>query len=258
MDRKENNIDRLTYLKRICYEGELLPNYDVLCKLQHSHMFHIPFENLDVHSKTEISLNLKNIFEKVIHRHRGGFCYELNYLFYSLLIEIGFDVKLISASVYDHHSKKNGPEYDHLAMLVQIDRKTYLVDVGFGESSILPLDIGIPSIQSDTRFEYIIEHLDFDSMILSVLHEGQKVPMYLFSVPEHAIEDFASMCVFHQTSDESPFTKRKLITLPIDHGRVSIKGDKLKVTSNGQVISERVIESSEEYDKLLQQYFYFK
>jgi arylamine N-acetyltransferase len=39
------------------------------------------------------------LFEKIVIRRRGGFCYEANGLFAALLRALGFDVKMLSAGV---------------------------------------------------------------------------------------------------------------------------------------------------------------
>lgn len=65
---------------------------------------------------------------------RGGLCYELNGLFYHLIKELGFKPYLMTGTVY----VGNGvwaPENAHMFIIVPLDNKEYLVDVGFGENS---------------------------------------------------------------------------------------------------------------------------
>ena len=85
------------YLERINYLDPVHPTPEVLTRLQVSHLMNVPFENLDIHNSVKI--NLANLFDKIVTRRRGGFCYELNGLFYELLTEIGFTVKMVSARV---------------------------------------------------------------------------------------------------------------------------------------------------------------
>ena len=87
------------YLQRINYSGDLIPTFDRLCKLQKIHLLNIPFENLDIHYGNKIVLDVDKIYNKIINRRRGGFCYELNGLFFTLLKSLGFDAKRISARV---------------------------------------------------------------------------------------------------------------------------------------------------------------
>ena len=91
------------YFERIKYEGLTDTTFEVLSKLQELHLMNVPFENLDI--QNHIKIDLDNLFNKIVVRKRGGFCYELNGLFYQLLKEIGFAAKMVSARVYTN--KKN-------------------------------------------------------------------------------------------------------------------------------------------------------
>ena len=73
------------YLSRINIEAAEEPSYTFLEKLQHHHLANVPFENLDIIRGKKIILDEKLIYEKVVVRSRGGFCYELNGLFCWLL-----------------------------------------------------------------------------------------------------------------------------------------------------------------------------
>ena len=120
-------MDINKYLERIHYSGPLAPTLEVLSKLQLAHLMTVPFENLDIHTNTKIDLN--HLFDKIVTRNRGGFCYELNGLFYELLTETGFAVKMVSARVHDGKGDFS-PEFDHMALIVNLDNENYLV-MGF-------------------------------------------------------------------------------------------------------------------------------
>src|SRR5690554_4349646 len=151
-------IEIQPYLNRINYKGPLIPNLALLNTLQKNHLLNIPFENLDIHYGVPIELDMDKIFQKVVKKGRGGFCYELNGLFHHLLSAIGFNAKIISARVYDRKKGIYGKEFDHLAIIVMLENKEYLVDVGFGEFTFYPLTIEPGTIQSDPRGNYIIEN----------------------------------------------------------------------------------------------------
>ena len=152
------DVDR--YLSRISYEGSHEPNLKLLNALQKQHLLHVPFENLDIHYKTAIELDVSRIFEKVVNNNRGGFCYELNGLFYELLRLLGFNVKMVSARVYNPDKQIISQEFDHLAIIANIDLVDYLVDVGFGEFSFWPLEVKVGAVQHDQRGDFRIEKYD--------------------------------------------------------------------------------------------------
>ena len=88
------------YLERIGFQGNLAPSLDLLKKLQRTHLMHVPFENLDIHRGQPIVLDTDKIFEKVVHHRRGGFCYELNGLFFHLLATLGFQLNCLASQLY--------------------------------------------------------------------------------------------------------------------------------------------------------------
>src|SRR5262245_30849131 len=105
------------YLDRIDYHGPLDPTAETLRALHIAHLLAVPFENLNIGLGWPIVLDQAALFEKIVLRRRGGFCYELNGLFAALLRALGFDVTLLSAGVA-RATGGFGPEFDHLTLQV--------------------------------------------------------------------------------------------------------------------------------------------
>src|SRR2546428_2058661 len=124
-------MDTKAYLERIGYGGRTRPSPDVLRRLHLKHLLSIPFENLDIHIGRPIILSEKAFYDKIIKHHRGGFCYELNGLFATLLDELGFKVSMLSARVAQNGGGLS-PDFDHMTLLVQLEHP-WLVHVGFGD-----------------------------------------------------------------------------------------------------------------------------
>src|SRR5215204_5389972 len=135
--RKEPLLDTKAYLERINYSGPLEPTAETLRRLQLAHLLAVPFENLSIRAGEPIVLDDEALFEKVVGRRRGGFCYELNGLFAALLRALGFQVTLLSAGVA-RADGTFGPDFDHMALLVTLEDR-WLADVGFGDSFRDPL-----------------------------------------------------------------------------------------------------------------------
>lgn len=125
------------YLKRIGIENMVKPSSEGLFELHQSHVMTVPFENIDISNGTRIKLDLDYLYNKVVLKNRGGFCYELNYLFFTLLTKLGFNVRMTSASILDENGEL-GPSFDHMCLIVFINNSRWLVDVGFGDLFISP------------------------------------------------------------------------------------------------------------------------
>ncbi len=247
------------YFGRIKYEGPSAPSIELLKQLQQQHLLNIPFENLDIYWKIPIELNTAKIFDKIVNRRRGGFCYELNGLFHVLLLSLGFEARMISARVYDNNAKEFGREYDHLAITVRLEDNDWLVDVGFGEFSFSPLRIVLDAIQSDKRGKFMITNNQQNALMVSKASGNEWVPEYLFTLKDRRLSEFEEMCRYHQFSPESHFTGKRVCSVLANGGnrRISISDNKVKFTDlNGS--KEIPISDQAEFDKLLWKYFKIK
>ncbi|GAA0195051.1 arylamine N-acetyltransferase [Fulvivirga kasyanovii] len=246
-------MNKEEYLNKIGYEGVLEPTLEVLKHLQKAHLLNIPFENLDIHFGHYIELDVDKIYRKVVAGSRGGFCYELNGLFYELLFALGYKTKRISARVFD--SKKGySKEYDHLAVIVEIDGDEYLTDVGFGEFTFAPLKIEPDSIQHDERGNFMVDMLDENWFRVSKIEGKQVVPQYIFKNIDRAFSEFSEMCQYHQSSPESHFTQKRLISRPTENGRITITGNRLKIKA-GEEVTETELDDEAAFDRELWHHF---
>ena len=245
------------YLQRIGYDGSIQPTIELLQVLQKRHLLSIPFENLDIHYKVPIQLDLETIFEKVVIRKRGGFCYELNGIFYELLRSIGLDVKMISARVFDQGQQIFSPEFDHLAIIAKINSVDYLADAGFGEFAFTPLKVEPDTIQNDERGNFRIERHD-NSYYKVVKRAGEAwVPEYMFTLTKRDLSEFEDMCRYNQTSPLSHFTQNKFCSLATEKGRITVTAKKIKITV-GDSITEMLLDSEEEFLEALETYFHIR
>jgi N-hydroxyarylamine O-acetyltransferase len=240
------------YLERINYEGSTAANLATLQALQRHHLLRVPFENLDIHLGRPIVLDLEKIFDKVVKRKRGGFCYELNGLFCELLRRLGYQVRRIAANVYDKE-KGYGLDYDHLSLLVTLDGIDYLTDVGFGKFTFTPLKLQTDKIQQDEQGEFVIHTTEEGYFRVSKKEDKAWVPQYIFQSQGREYAEFEPMCHYHQTSPDSHFTSKILMSLMKPDGRVTITGNVFKIDQQG-VVTEQTF-GEEGFNAILAQYF---
>jgi len=218
------------YLKRIRTSHDTNCSLQNLEVLQSLHMQHIPFENLDVIRKVPIYLNLVTIYNKLIIQNRGGYCYELNGLFHWLLTELGYQASLVSATV-QRMSGEWAKTDTHAAIIVQLD-KPYLVDVGFGDSTVLPISLS-GSERTDVSGTYKIEKQQNEFYDLIQKRNDAERILYRFSTQPKNLIDFHEGCVFNQVAKESSFTHTDIVTVATPLGRKTISDSQLIITENG-------------------------
>ena len=253
-------MDISGYLRRINYRGVVYRDLAILRDLQCNHAFAIPFETLDIQNQVPIILQINCLFQKVILDRRGGYCYELNVLFHHLLLQSGFDAYMIAGRLH-HGNNRYGREFEHMALVVELHGRQWLVDVGYGDFALTPLAIMPGQIQSDGRnyFQMIDPVMVDGTPYLGVARWSNsrkdfKID-YLFTMEQQELSAFEGMNEYHQTSPESHFRRSMICTLPTREGRISLINNKLVKTENGKR-QVRIIHGQEERDEVLEKYFH--
>ena len=241
-----------SYLERIGFSEPAHSNVETLQALHVAHMRTVPFENLDIGLGTPIVCDERRFVHKIVDLHRGGFCYELNGAFASLLRALGFSVTLLSARV----SREDGSasaEFDHLALLVQLE-EPWLADVGFGDSFLAPLRLKPDAEQEQPSGRFRIVQVG-DVMIVQRTRPGEFwKSQYQFTLSPWQLSDFAARCHYHQTSSESHFTRQRICTLPTPDGRITLSDLKL-IRTTRQIREERELQTEDEWREALKEFF---
>jgi N-hydroxyarylamine O-acetyltransferase len=222
------------------------PSIDALVDLQVRHLLAVPFENLDIPAGIPISLAPEAMFDKVVSRRRGGFCYELNGLFGLLLRDLGYRVTMLSARTVDGVHGAEGPEFDHLVLRVDLD-EPWLVDVGFGDSFRTPMPLRDDVEHTDPlgrtyRFEVrgddwdLRERLTDDAEAPDVVDglgpDAEWRTQFRFTLRPRELADFEATCRWQQT-DSPFFTGHRFCTLATPDGRRTLMDDRLIVRHAG-------------------------
>lgn len=134
--------------------SELRPTKELLDRLVYTHQMTIPFDSIDVYLKhTPMSLALTDIYQKVVVDHRGGYCFELNTLFVSLLRTLGFDAVSCLCRVVRGMDVVRA--VSHCGSLVRLSEGIGFCDVGFGgpmPAGVLLMENGIHQLINGEEF----------------------------------------------------------------------------------------------------------
>jgi N-hydroxyarylamine O-acetyltransferase len=255
-------IDLSAYLDRIKYAGSVEPSAAVLCALQRAHLLAVPFENHDIHLGRTIRLDEDALFDKIVVRRRGGFCYELNGLFARLLEEIGFRVLRLSARGYNDDGSY-GKEFDHLLLQVHAPddpEVAWLVDVGWGDGPLQPLLLLEAGEQQQGGRAFQLQQDGEHLLLAEKKVDNTWLPFYRFTLQPYSLSDFAGMCDYHQRSPASIFTQKRLATVQRPDGRDTLSDLRLIVThesglrGSGQR-DERILAGEAEVRQVLRDLF---
>lgn len=238
------------YLQRIGVREDPSVSREWLERLHAKHLYHVPFENLDLHLGEPVRLEVEALYDKVVTRRRGGFCYELNGLFAVLLTALDFEVSLVSSRVRMPDGELSAP-FDHLALIVELADGRWLVDVGFGDAFTTPRPLGATWTEPGRRLRTVETHpgwrLEKDT------GEGW-TPVYRLQLTPRELSEFLPRSRWHETSPDSPFQRMVLTSRATPSGRVTVTADRLVVTDHGDRV-ERSLTAEDARREALRDHF---
>lgn len=206
------------YLARIGYTDTLRPDLATLRALHRAHLLAIPYENLDIHLGRRLTLDLPQIFAKLVVGRRGGWCYEMNGLFAWALREIGFRVQLLASTV-GRATASDTVAGDHLVLLVEL-KQPYLADVGFGNGFLEPL----PLVAGRSQQGFLTYALDTDDTGWYFQNHAHGGPGFAMQLTPYRLEDFAAACHTLQTAPTSGFVRTTVCHRFTPTGIISLRG----------------------------------
>jgi N-hydroxyarylamine O-acetyltransferase len=231
-------MDLDAYLARIGYAGDLRPDPETLRGLHSAHATHIPFENLDILLGRPILLDAESLEKKLVRGRRGGYCFEQNELFASVLEHLGFSVTRLAARV------RLGAERllprTHMLLKVDIGDTSWLADVGFGGEGLLtplPMIAGAATQQ----FAWSYQLLDNSGLwVLQSLNAGAWQDMYAFTLEPHYLVDYEVANYYVSTHPSSIFVQTMTVQLPTPEARYILRGREFTIDRGGTSTSRTI------------------
>jgi N-hydroxyarylamine O-acetyltransferase len=220
-----------SYFARIGYAGPRTPTLEVLHAIAGAHTQSIPFENLDVLLRRPINLEPAAIFQKLVHDHRGGYCFEQNGLLLEVLNALGFQAAPLSARVRWQRPREFTPPRTHVFLRVDLDGETWLVDVGVGglsPTSAIRLDDSgrIQTTPHEARRIIREEGRLFHQVLLG----SEWSDLYEFTLEEMPLVDREVGNWYTSSHPESHFRTRLIVSRAAPEGvRLTLMNDEFSI-----------------------------
>lgn len=252
------------YLKRLGMDREIPLTKESLDELVYAHQCSIPFETVSIHRGDGVPpADVDALYQKVIDKNLGGYCFELNKLFQELLESLGFDVRpVISRAV---RGREGRMPINHRGCVVDLDGKLYSVDVGFGgpmPAGALLLEPGEDQVIADET--YAVQPAE-DGWLKIERVTRANLDSYDDEVPSRRQVELELCTAFVEEQDfealnhffSQPgtlFRDHELANLRLPDGYLGYKDGELTIRRNGQK-QVRVFDSAEEADAALDESF---
>lgn len=221
----------LRYLDRINLKLDpenLSLDYHLLKILQLAHVTAIPYENLDILRGIPLSVEPDVLYDKIIRRRRGGYCFELNGLFGWLLSELGFKTKDCMAR---YLRGENGiPMRRHRVIIAETTECRVLCDAGVGDRAprqALKLTEGLIQEQFDEIYRF--EREPFYGWVLYDCYKGEWKRMFSFTEEEQLNIDYIMPSYYCENHPSSIFRVGNMVSLKTLTGRKTISGRQYRI-----------------------------
>lgn len=246
MERKMKGqlIDADAYLSRIGAErpAELTPV--TLSKLVRSHLETVPFEVLELtEAKTQPSLEAEGLFEKIVKQRRGGYCFELNKLFYLLLKELGFTCYCVGVRCI--LGRPEPVAISHRGIIVMFGSEKWYCDVGFGGNGPKDiLNLGNPETQTLSYERFRVQREDGQYVIVYYDGDNRPVRMLKFRDEPYLDVDFDMLNGYYSVHPRSPFRAKRILYRCRSDGWISFVGTTCRVFRAGAYTTEEITDES--------------
>lgn len=224
------------YLDRIGYHGAANPTAETLSALQFAHLCAVPYENLDILAGVPLSLEQEKLYEKIVLRGRGGFCFELNELFGWLLRQLGYEVVDYFARFLWQEPSIPKRRHHVLAVTPPGSDERWLCDVGVGSGSPnYPLRIEYGREQRQGQARYRLDMDGFLGWVVKTYKQDAWRPLFSFTEEPQLPIDFVTTSFYCEHAEDSPFNKTAMVAIRTPTGRYTLDGNTFKHFDGEQV-----------------------
>ena len=208
------------YLERIGYRGSREPNAENLAALVKAHRFTVPYETLDIWRGRHTTLATEELYDKIVVRRRGGYCFELNGLFAWLLRELGYNVREYFGR-WHLGEQMDVPKRRHRVVVVALGGlPNQIADVGIGMPFLVgPLAFAFGTPQKVGLQTYRIVRDPTLSAVVEVRkRDGTWTRLFSFDTAPQLPIDFAYAHYWCETHPSSDFRRLPSVFLPEPDG----------------------------------------
>ncbi|MDF2583040.1 MAG: nat [Mycobacterium sp.] len=263
-------MDIAAYLARIGYQGPAQadpgplrssppkPTLDTLHGLVAAHNRSIPFENLDPLMGIPVhDLSAQALTAKLVHRRRGGYCYENNGVMGYALEALGYGVDRLAGRVVwmqPPGAPQSGLTHNVLAVTVPGEDGRFLVDVGFGGQTLSsPIRLQAGPVQQTRHEPYrLVEHPE--GLQLQAQVRGEWQPLYQFSLRTQPLVDLSIGSWYSSTYPTAVFVVGLSVALVTDDARWNLRGRNLAIHADGGTERIRLDSAADVLDQLVNRF----
>ena len=240
-----STVDVDAYFERIGYDGPLAVSLDTLAGIHLRHALTIPFENLNPLLRRPVRLDAQSIEQKLVRDRRGGYCFEHNLLLKHVLERLGFRTTGLAARVRWNVPEGTVTPRGHMLLLVDIDNRSYVADVGFGGLTLTgPMRLEADTEQSTPHEPFRLIRPDLTYVMQAKIGATWKT-LYQFDLQEQFLADYEVTNWYLSNNPASHFVTGLIAARPDVDRRHGLRGNELTVHHLGGSTERRLLPTTD-------------
>jgi N-hydroxyarylamine O-acetyltransferase len=249
-------FDLNAYLERVGFNRRpAIPGLSAMRDLVLAHTRTIPFENLNALLRRPVPLDIASIQEKLVRGGRGGWCYEHNLLFGTVLTAMGYNVTGLAGRVVWNVPAGVVRGRTHMVLLVALPDGRYIVDVGFGgctPTAPLRLQAGIEQATPHEPFRLTETNGGY---LLEVRLDNSWKGLYAFDLQPQVLADYEMPNWFLGNHPASHFLLGVVAARVERDRRFALRNTELAVHFPRQPTERRTLASGADIRQALEEVF---
>lgn len=200
-----------------------------------AHVATFAFASIGPRLGDPLPLDEASLYDRIVVRRRGGYCFEQNGLFFAVLDELGYRPRIVLARVL--HEEGSHPPLTHRISVVRIDGADYLADVGFGaQGPPRPVPLTPPSGSAS----HWIEEGEPAEMHLRTVRDGAPVSLYRFELSRYGPSDCELGHFYSHRHPEAFFVNTLVASRILPDGIRTLRNGEVRVVRGDEVTVDRI------------------
>jgi N-hydroxyarylamine O-acetyltransferase len=228
------------------------PDLAFLSEITRRHLAQFAFSSIGPMLGNDLPLDIEALYQRIVVKRRGGYCFEQNGLLYEILQELGYTVSLYLGRVI--YNQDIHPGLTHRITLVEIDGNRYVVDVGFGPlGPARPVSLAGDETRENNRVFRIAKRLP-NEFHMQTLKDGDFFSLYKFELVHYGPADCELGHFYSHKHPRANFVNNLVVSSIRDHEVRSLRNREFWVMT-GTGDQKQLIENHEQLKNLLETRF---
>ncbi|MEN3265893.1 MAG: hypothetical protein V7646_2787 [Pseudonocardia sp.] len=244
------------YLDRIGAPGARAADLPTLRRIVAAHTASIAFENLDAFTGRDVRLDPDGLVAKLVHRGRGGWCFEQNLLLRGALDALGYRTTGLAARVlWGRPADAPVTPRGHMLLRIDLPEGPHVVDVGFGGLTLTGVLALEPEVEQTTPHEPFRLWPDGPGFVMQARIGGDWRPLYRFDLAEQHLVDYEVSSWYLTHHPASHFRSGLMAARPDIDRRYALGGATLSVHHLDGPTERRTLETPAAVRRALEEQF---